>query len=522
MSLLQNIRSSRAKSRDVAADLPTALDMNGVWKNYLTLLGGIIALILLLFFRDVADMATIWWTSSTFTHCLFILPLVGWLIWQRRGEVARLTPRVWAPGLALVAAAGGGWILGEAAGVSLIRHICLVVMLQASALTLLGPSVSRGLMFPLFYLFFLVPFGEELVPPLQTITAKLCMIFLGWAGIPAHIEGVFISTPTGYFEVAEACAGVKFLVAMVAYGALAANVCFRSWVRRIAFMALVLALPILANGIRAYGTIHISALTSNDFAAGFDHIIYGWFFFALVMVIVMGIAWKFFDRGIDDAWLDGQISTVPAQPIRWAIPAGLVAVVMMPLLWQFTQNTLGHVPMPNQITLPEVAGWQRIEPAVDDWKPRFDGADHRLQGDYVNAKGDRVTLAIAAYAWQGDGKEIVGYAQGAADPDSHWSWTNDTPPPPNGKTERIFAPGLAREVASFYWVGGVTTGSAQMVKMATLKSRLLGRDQAAAALLISAQDRRDAPSRPQIDAFIAAMGPPERLTQTLIATARGN
>lgn len=495
--------------------------MSGVWKNHLTLLSGAIALILLLFFRDVADMATIWWTSSTFTHCLFILPLVGWLIWQRRGEVARLTPCVWAPGLALVAAAGFGWILGEAAGVSLIRHICLVLMLQASAVTLLGPSVARGVMFPLFYLFFLVPFGEELVPPLQTITAKLCMIFLGWAGIPAHIEGVFISTPTGYFEVAEACAGVKFLVAMVAYGALAANVCFRSWTRRIAFMALVLAVPILANGIRAYGTIHISALTSNDFAAGFDHIIYGWFFFALVMVIVMGIAWKFFDRGIDDPWLDGQTAAVMPQPIRWLIPAGLAVMLAVPLLWQFAQNTLGHVPMPNRIALPEVAGWQRAERAVDDWKPRFDGADHRLQGDYVNAKGQRVTLAIAVYAWQGDGKEIVGYAQGAADPESHWSWTNDTPPPPSGKAERIFAPGLAREVASFYWVGGMTTGAAQMVKIATLKSRLFGRDQAAAALLISAQDRREAPARPQIDSFLAAMGQPERLAQTLVAAARG-
>jgi exosortase A len=495
--------------------------MTTVWRSHLQLLGGTIALILLLFFRDVADMVAIWWTSSTFTHCLFILPLVGWLIWQRRGEVALRTPRIWAPGLILVAAAGFGWILGEAAGVSLIRHASLVMMIQASVITLLGSSVARALMFPLFYLFFLVPFGEELVPPLQTVTAKLCMIFLGWAGIPAHIEGVFITTPTGYFEVAEACAGVKFLVAMVAYGTLVANVCFRSWARRIAFMALVLVVPILANGVRAYGTIHISALTSNDFAESIDHVVYGWFFFAFVMAIVMGIAWKFFDRGIDDAWLGVAPAAALPQPIRWFIPAGLAALLAIPLLWQFAQNTLGHVPMPNRIALPEIAGWQRVSNNADDWKPRFDGADHRLQGDYVNAKGDRVTLAIAVYAWQGDGKEIVGYAQGAADPDSHWSWTNDTPPPPGGKAERIFAPGLAREVASFYVTGAMTTGRAQIVKLATLKSRLLGGDQAAVALLVSAQDRREAPARRQIDAFLTAIGQPDQLAQNFVTKARG-
>jgi exosortase/archaeosortase family protein len=56
--------------------------------------------------------------------------------------------------------------------------------------------------------------------------------------------------------VAEACSGVKFLIAMVALGVLVANVCFRSWHRRAAFMALCVAVPILANGVRAWGTIY--------------------------------------------------------------------------------------------------------------------------------------------------------------------------------------------------------------------------------------------------------------------------
>ena len=502
----------------------TIVARDRAWQTHLRLLGGAIVLILLLFFRDVADIVTIWWTSSTFTHCLFILPLVGWLIWQRRDELVLLTPRVWGPGLILSGLGGLGWILGEAAGVSLIRHASVVLMLVSAVVTLLGSKVARGLMFPLFYLFFLVPFGEELVPPLQTITAKLCMVFLGWAGIPAHIEGVFISVPTGYFEVAEACAGAKFLIALAAYGALAANVCFRSWWRRIGFMAMVLVVPVLANGVRAYGTIHISALTSNNFAESVDHVIYGWFFFAAVMLVVMGIAWKFFDRAIDDPWLSDveKSDTVEAKPLRVAVPIALIALAAIPLVWQYAQASLGQVSMPNPIMLPQVAGWQRVVATKTvDWTPRFDGADRRLQADYVNGKGERVTLAVALYAWQADGKEMVGYAQGAADPDSKWSWTNDTTPPRGGKAERIFAPGLAREVVSFYVTGGMTTGRAQIVKLATLKSRLIGRDQSAVALLVSAEDRRDAPSRPQIEAFIAAMGPPERLAQSLVTTARG-
>jgi len=185
------------------------------------------------------------------THCLFIIPIIGWLIWQRKDELAPLAPHGYAPGLGLMALAALLWTLGQAGGIALFRHAALILMLQSSVLTILGPVVTRALLFPLFYLVFLVPVGEEAVPLLQTITAKLTMIMLHLSGIPATIDGVFITTPHGYFEVAEACSGVKFLVAMAAYGVLAANVCFKSWSRRIPFLIVALVVPVLANGVRA-------------------------------------------------------------------------------------------------------------------------------------------------------------------------------------------------------------------------------------------------------------------------------
>jgi exosortase A len=487
-------------------------------------MGVVTGAILLIFIADVAKMAEIWWTSSTFTHCLFILPLVGWLVWQRRAEVAVLTPRIWSPGVLLVALGALLWLIGAAGGIALFRHTSLVVMIQGSVIAILGPAVARGLMFPLFYLYFLVPFGEQLVPPLQTITAKLCMIFLGWAGIPAHIEGVFISLPTGNFEVAEACSGAKFFLAMLAYGVLVANVCYKSWWRRAGFMALALIVPIIANGVRAYGTIHISHLTSSEFANSFDHVVYGWFFFAIVMLIVMGLGWRLFDRAVDDPWLSDatKADQIAATPIRYGVPVIALMLALAPFLWNAASAAWGRVSMPQQIALPEIEGWKRADSGPGlAWTPRFDGADHRLLGDYINAAGDRVTLAVALYAWQDDGKELVGYAQGAADPESPWAWTNDTPPPPGGKAERLFAPGLAREVMTFYVIDGMTTGRARTVKLATLKSRLMAHDQAAVAILVSGIDQRTAPSRPVLEKFLSALGSPEKLANRLIASARG-
>lgn len=494
------------------------------WRPHLIALAATIAALLAIFWRDTAKMAEIWWTSSTFTHCLFILPLVGWLIWQRRAELPALTPRPFTPGLLLVALGALCWLLGEAAGVNFVRQVGLVFMIQSSILTILGVQVTRGLLFPIFYLAFLVPFGEELIAPMQTITAKLCMIFLGWAGIPAHIEGVFISIPNGNFEVAEACSGVKFLVAMLAYATLAANVCFVSWTRRVLFMIVAVVVPIIANGFRAYSTIHISYVSGNShFAESVDHIIYGWFFFGFVMVVVMGLSWKFFDRKVDAPWLSDTLKSGGiARTASWRMPLAVIALALLPMGWQTALATLGRTPVTHDISLPEVKGWTRAPIAQSfPWRPNYAGADHRLFGQYRNAAGQQVELAIALYGWQGDGRELVGYGQGAVEPESDWSWANDTTAPANGKAERIFASGVAREVVSFYVLGGMTTGSANRVKIETLKAQILGGDQAAVAVLVSAEDSEAAPSRPAIDAFLRDLGAPESAAQRVVAEARG-
>jgi exosortase A len=197
--------------------------------------------------------------------------------------------------------------------INLVAQLGAVMLLQGAVAALLGPRVVAGLLFPLGYLIFLVPFGDEIVPPLQAITAHMAVALTQASGVPATMTGVFIDTPVGLFEVAEACSGVKFLVAMIALGTLVAHLCFRSWKRRAAFMAACAVVPILANGVRAWGTIYVAQSQGVEFAAGFDHIVYGWFFFALVMAVLLGASWRFFDRAANDPLVDvGAIEASPA------------------------------------------------------------------------------------------------------------------------------------------------------------------------------------------------------------------
>ncbi len=77
----------------IAMEQPVTADP--AWRRSLLALGGMWAALLAIFHRDVGDMADIWWNSTTYGHCLFVPPIIGWLVWQRRRELAQLTPQAW-------------------------------------------------------------------------------------------------------------------------------------------------------------------------------------------------------------------------------------------------------------------------------------------------------------------------------------------------------------------------------------------------------------------------------------------
>ncbi|MCL4672219.1 MAG: exosortase A, partial [Sphingomonadaceae bacterium] len=338
------------------------------WRKPLWQLGlGWLAL-LVLTWSDWATMARLWWDVSTYNHILFVPLIIGWLVWNRREELAKLAPQAWWPALVPLAGALALWAVARLGGLDMGSQLGAVAAAQMIVLAVLGPRLGAALLFPLAYSLFLVPFGDELVPALQMITAKLTIALTVWSGVPAVIDGVFIDTPAGLFEVAEECSGVKFLVAMIALGVLVAQCCFLSWRRRVLFMAAAIALPILANGVRAWGTIYIAQSQGIEFAVGFDHIVYGWVFFGVVIALLLALSWRWFDRDPEDVQIDA--SAIAASPLltrlasysgaRAAVPLMVVALMAGAATW-YHAAVGQRADLPQTLVAPDVAGWQRAD-----------------------------------------------------------------------------------------------------------------------------------------------------------------
>ena len=473
------------------------------------MLAAVATVLLFLFRDDVTALVWLWWTSTTFGHCLFVGPVIAWLVWQRRTELARLTPFAWAPGLAVVAAGGTVWLVGDAASAAVLRQLGLLAMLEGTVVTMLGPVVARGLLFPLGYAVFLVPMGEGLEGPLQQLTVGLAVPMLHAVGVPAGVDGVLIHAGRYWFEVAEACSGAKFVIAMLAFGVLVANQGFVAWRRRAAFLVACVVVPVLANGVRAFATMWAANLTSVEAATGFDHIVYGWLFFAAVMAGTIALAWRWFDRAPDALAFDPEALDRPVRHRIALVPSALAAVAVAALFpaWSAAGQA---APLPARIDLPQVAGWRRAPlSARAAWEPFHPGADHHLFGRYVDATGDAVDMGVALYARQREGAELVAFGTGVLREEDRWLRVADEAPIAGGAAVRIRAPGpVERIVATWYRIGDDETADERMVKLRTAQARLLGGDQRAVALHLSAEIVPGHDARAAIERFRRALGAP--------------
>ena len=278
------------------APVPAAAGLPAAWRAPLAALA-LAAMALIALTADAwGAMLHQWWNIDTYNHLLLVPFIVAWLVALKERELASLAPQTFAPGLVAVAGALGLWAGGARLGIDLVAQAGAVFALQAAVVTVLGLRVSLVLAVPLAFACFLVPFGDEIIAPLQYLTADIAIALTRWSGVAARIEGIHIHTPAGLFIVAEACSGVKFLIAMVQLGVLVCAVRFERWRVRIAFMAACIIVPILANGVRAFATIWVAQVIGAERATGFDHIVYGWIFFAIIVALLLGAAWRFATR----------------------------------------------------------------------------------------------------------------------------------------------------------------------------------------------------------------------------------
>jgi len=467
----------------------------------------------------VQSMVATWQRSDTFAHGFLIAPISAWMIWQRRHAVATLELRPDFLALPLLALVGFGWLLGQLAGAGVAQQYGVVLMVPLLVWAILGTPVIRALAFPLFFLLFAVPFGEFLESLLMEHTADAVIFALRLTGIPVYREGQFFMIPSGSWSVVEACSGLRYLIASLTVGVLYAYLTYRSLARRAIFVALSVIVPIVANWLRAYMIVMIGHMSEMKYAVGIDHLIYGWLFFSVVMLILfcIGSYWRE-DLDLGPAPPSSAPLATRHQPSLAAIMAAAIATAGVVAVWPVAAmwlETVGANGPPALQAPPSAEDWQPVARRLTDWTPRFLSPSAQINQSY-GKDGTRAGLYIGYYRNQRPGVQLI-TSDNSLVPSNDRVWRII------GETRRTLvfdeeelslteaklrSRSSSLLVWRWHWVDGQYIVNPYWGKLLQAKSRLLGRgDDGAIVIVYAPYDVRPQDAEQALKVFVGAMLP---------------
>ncbi len=483
------------------------------WKKAIASVVAAVA-VLLFIYRDVVSFTVkTWWGNGTYTHGFLIFPISLWLIARKRSELSEIPPAPCYPMTIAFILSCLLWQIGHQAGAMVVEQYSLVFMIISSVWIIVGSEVFRSIAFPMFFLLFSVPFGEALIPWMMNFTADFTVAALQFTGIPVFREGTFFSLPSGNWSVVEACSGLRYFVSSLTLGTLYAYLTYRSAVKRLLFIAASALIPVIANGLRAYMIVMIGHLSGMRLATGVDHIIYGWLFFGIVMLLLFWLGSFFRDnRGVTE---DRHHSNSKPHIARNFIPALFIILAIAFFSTLYASHLDSKLKAPVEIALaPPQGPWQPDPRTLSDWVPRYLGGRASISQTYVS-EGKKVALYIGYYRGQSRGHELVTSTnQLVTTTDREWGNTGETKKILLAGDERL--PHVEASLRSntqrlliwqWYWVDGRWIVNPYVAKLFEAKARLVnGRDDAAVVILATPQQEHDS-AEPALRDFATQMLP---------------
>jgi len=245
-----------------------------------------------------------WAAVDDYSHGFLVVPLALYFAWERRRELQRATLRPSWWGLIPLALGSLTLMIGRLGVELTAMRASFVLTLIGLQILLLGRDVFRILMFPMLFLFLMVPLPQSFVNvvafPLQLIAADFAVGALHLLHIPALREGNIIHLAETQLFVAEACAGLRSLMALGTLAVVFAYFFRKNPIERVIIVASAIPIAIFVNAFRVALTGYLAHRMGSDVADGLIHQTEGFFTFSLAFALLLVEAWllsMFWPRG---------------------------------------------------------------------------------------------------------------------------------------------------------------------------------------------------------------------------------
>jgi exosortase A len=464
------------------------LNAASIPKHWQPPLLGIIVITLLciaVFWETWHSIVSIWIRSDTYTHGFIVAPVSIWLIWIRRRIYLNLQAVPFLPALFLVGFCGFLWLTSDLVHVLGMKQFAVIGILTGSYWCILGNHITQKLLFPFCFLFLMAPFGEDFVPLLMEYTATFVVGMIRLTGMSVYREGLHFTLTSGSWSVVDACSGIRYLLSSITLGAVYMYLNYTSYLKRTVFMLASILVPILANGLRGYMIVMIGHLSDMKLATGVDHIIYGWVFFGLVMLLLFYVGSFWHDPPPETTTVEDalHLQNIQGKPHFWQ---ALTLTMLCLSIWSPTSYWMSsrqgvYVEIPEALDKLSIPNWELTSIPDWGWEPNFQGVVAKSSYYLTNGK-QTIGVYIGNFGDETAGELVNSQNVLIPKKDDKWSIVHndvigvDWSPGVSSAVEETALVSRNRTLLVFRWyrIGNENTASSYYAKLLQLFKRLSG------------------------------------------------
>lgn len=261
-----------------------------------------IGISVLILWRDIVTVLQLAWHVDEYTHILLVLPVSLFLIYLERGKL--MGEVEYAPGFGVILGvlsiaigiAGAMLAYRFSEGVALsITMFSLVAFWMACVVGFYGRSVFWSLLFPLLFLFLLVPLPASVLDKaivfLQTASTEATFWLFKTTGLPVLKNGFLLTFPTLQIEVAKECSGIRSSVMLLLTGLIMAHLFLRSFWSKVIFVLFIVPFSVIKNAIRIFTLSMLAMYVNPGFLYGRLHHEGGIVFFLIALGGLLLLLW---------------------------------------------------------------------------------------------------------------------------------------------------------------------------------------------------------------------------------------